>query len=84
MNAMKIGTPIHDHADPSRNGCLVRYWGLYAVAMSVAGKRLFIPMARVRIGSRPKTGRRGVGTVHESRLASMCGLTVRQVREALS
>ena len=64
---MKIGTPMHDHADPSRNGCLVRYWGPYAVAMTSHGKRLFIPMARVRIGSRPKTGRRRIGTVHESR-----------------
>ena len=81
---MKLGILSHDRTDPSRNGRLIRCNSRYAVCMSVAGKRLFIPMARVRIGSRPKTGRRGVGTVHESRLASMCGLTVRQVREALS
>jgi len=81
---MKLGQLAHDRTNPARNGRLVRYTACYGTVQR-DGKLLRIPRANLRTRSQPWLGRPrlGIGTGRESQLAAACGLTLRQVREAL-
>ena len=81
---MKLGILSHDHADPSRNGRLIRCNSRYATVLN-NGQRFAIRRENLLARSTPRLGRyRTFGTGREAALAVACGLTVRQVREALA